>query len=48
MLIFVYYDQKVYLKMLLSNICQKYRKLVIPLAAVKLEPYIIVGNFFYI
>ena len=46
MLIFVYFDQKVYFKMPLSNICKKYRKLVILLAAVKLEMYIILGKFF--
>ena len=41
MLIFVYFDQKVYFKMPLSNICKKYRKLAILPAAVKLERYII-------
>ena len=46
MLIFVNFDQKVYFKMLLSNICKKYKKLVIVLAALKLEPYIILGKFF--
>ena len=46
MLIFVYFDQKVYFKMPLSNICKKYRKLVILLVAIKLEPYIILGKFF--
>ena len=46
MLIFVYFDQKFYFKMPLSNISKKYRKLIILLAAVKLEPYIILGKFF--
>ena len=46
MFIFVYFDQKVYFKMPLSNIYKKYRKLVILLAAVKLEWYIILGKFF--
>ena len=46
MVIFVYFDQKVYFKMTLSYICKKYRKLVIVLAAIKLEPYIILGKFF--
>ena len=46
MLIFIYFDQKVYFKISLSNICKKYKKLVILLAAVKLEPYIILGKFF--
>ena len=32
--------------MTLSYICKKYRKLVIVLAAIKLEPYIILGKFF--
>ena len=46
MLIFVYSDQKVCFKMPRSNICKKYRKLVILLAVVKLELYIILIIFF--
>ena len=45
MLIFVYFDHKVYFKMPLSNICKKYRKLVILPPALKLELYIILRNF---
>ena len=46
MFLIVYFDQKVYFKMPLSNICEKYRKLVILLVAIKLEWYIILRNFF--
>ena len=46
MLIFVYFDQKFCFKMSLSNICKKYTKLVILLAAVKLELYIILEKIF--
>ena len=45
MLKIVYFDQKVYFKMPLSNIRKKYMKLAILLAAVKLEWYIILGKF---
>ena len=45
MLIFVYFDQKVYFKMPSSNICKIHRKLIILLAAIKLELYIILEKF---
>ena len=46
MLIFVYFDEKVYFKMSLSNICKKHRKWSILPAAIKLEAYIILRKFF--
>ena len=46
MLIFVYFDGKVYFKMSLSNTCKKYRKWAILPAAVKLGADIILRKFF--